>query len=187
MDIVRAILARREPVRYDGEFYSLPISGGTGLGKALRSTVHPLRPDLPIYLAAEGLKNVALAAEIADGWLPFWFSSRSDSIYRKALQEGFDREGARRSLDDFAVPCLGPVVPNPDVEAAADMIRPLLALYIGGMGSRDRNFHKDVFVRMGFEAEADAIQDLYLDGKKAEAAAAIPIDVVEECCTPRLS
>ncbi len=179
VEIVRRIVAREEPVVFDGDHYRLPLPGGTGLGKPLKSTVHPRRPDLPVYLAAEGPRNVALAAEIADGWLPFWFSPHSDGFYRKAMQEGFDRPGARRSWDDFEVTCVVPVVPNPDLEAAADMIRPFLALYVGGMGSKEKNFHKDVFVRMGYEAEADKIQDLYLERRKAEAAAAVPIEMVE--------
>jgi F420-dependent oxidoreductase-like protein len=177
--IVRRVIAREEPVAFDGEFYPLPYPDGTGLGKPLKSTVHPLRADLPIFLAAEGPRNVSLAAEIADGWLPFWFSPRSDGFYRAALQEGFDREDARRSWEDFEIPCVVPVVPNPDVEAAADMIRPLVALYVGGMGSRERNFHKDVFVRMGFESAADRIQVLYLAGNREAAIAAVPQEMVE--------
>jgi len=179
IEIVRRIVAREDRIEYHGEFYDLPLAGGTGQGKPLKSTLHPRRADLPIFLAAEGPKNVALAAEIADGWLPFWFSPASDAFYRKAMQEGFDRPGARRTPDDFEVACVVPVVPNPDLEAAASMIRPLLALYVGGMGSREKNFHKDVFVRMGYEAEANTIQDLYLEGKKADAAAAIPVEMVE--------
>lgn len=179
VDIVRQVVARQDRLIYDGDFYEVPLPGGTGLGKALKSNLHPRRTDLPIYLAAEGPKNVALAAEIADGWLPFWFSPQDDMFYRKALQEGFDRTTARRSLEDFEVAAVVPVVPNPDLEAAADLLRPMLALYIGGMGSRERNFHKDVFVRMGFADEADRIQDLYLDGRRDEAMAAVPLEIVE--------
>jgi F420-dependent oxidoreductase-like protein len=178
VEIVRRIVARRSPVEFEGEFYQLPLDGGTGLGKPLKSTLHPYRTDLPIFLAAEGPRNVALSAEIGDGWLPLFFAPKDDAFYRAALQEGFDR-GGRRSWDDFEIPAIVPVVPNPDIEAAADMIRPMLALYIGGMGARDRNFHKDVFVRMGFEAECEAIQDHYLEGRKADAVAAVPTEMVE--------
>ncbi len=179
VDIVRRIIAREEPVSYEGEFYQLPRPGGSGLGKALKSSIHPYRADLPIYLGAEGPKNVALAAEICDGWLPLFFAPKDDAFYRGALQEGFDRAGARSNWDEFDIAAFVPVIPNPDVEAAADMLRPMLALYIGGMGSRDRNFHKDVFVRMGYDAECDHIQDLYLGGDKQAAAAAVPTSMVE--------
>src|SRR5690606_23885860 len=140
------------------------LQGGTGLGKPLKSIVRPLRTDIPIYLGAEGPKNVALAAEIADGWLPMFFSPRADDFYRAALAEGFARPGARRSPDDFEVACVVPIVPGDDVEACADVLRPTLALYIGGMGARERNFHKDVFERLGYAAECEMVEDVYLVG-----------------------
>lgn len=180
VEIIRRILAREEPVEFLGEYYTMPLSGGTGLGKPLRSITHPLRADVPIYLAAEGPKNVALTAEIADGWLAAFYSPRNDEPYRKALAEGFARPGARHTRGDFEVACSVPVVIGDDIEAAADVIRPHLALYIGGMGARDLNFHHEVFVRMGYDAEAKHIQDLYLDGKKDEAAAAVPLRLVED-------
>lgn len=180
VEIVRRVIARDEPVEFRGDHYQLPFDGGAGLGKPLKATIHPRRTDLPIYLAAEGPKNVALAAEIADGWLPFWFSPRSDVFYRQALSEGFARKGARRTLDDFEVACPIPVVINPDPEQAADVIRPMLALYVGGMGAKGANFHFDVVARMGYEAEARRIQDLYLGGRKAEAIASIPLSMVED-------
>ncbi|MDE3094171.1 MAG: LLM class F420-dependent oxidoreductase, partial [Acidobacteriota bacterium] len=134
-DIVRQVVAREAPVAYEGEFYRLPLEGGTGLGKALKSTVHPVRRDIPIMLAAEGPKNVALAAEIADGWLPLWFSPKSDAFYREALAEGFARSTSRhQGLSTFEVVSLLPVIIGDDVEACADLLRPTLALYIGGMG-----------------------------------------------------
>jgi len=176
--IVRQALAR-EVVTYAGEHYQLPYPGGTGLGKPLRSTIHPVRPDLPILLAAEGPKNVALAAEIADGWLAMFYSPRSDAIYREALDAGFARPGARRTLDDFEITCHVSVGINDDVEAAADRIRPTIALYVGGMGARGANFHYEVFARMGFEAECAKIQELYLAGQKREAIAAVPLAMVE--------
>ncbi len=178
--IIRQILAREGPVAFQGESYQLPYEGGTGLGKPLRSTVHPLRADLPIMLGAEGPKNVALAAEIADGWLPFWFSPKSDTFYRRALAEGFARPGSRHTLDTFEVQCMVPIVPNPDVDQAADMIRPLLALYVGGMGAKGANFHYEVLARMGWEEVCENVQTLYLDGRKAEAITAIPLEMVED-------
>jgi len=179
-EIVRRIVARQAPVDFSGEFFQLPLEGGTGLGKPLRSTIHPRRADIPIYLGAEGPKNVALAAEIADGWLPLFFSPSDDDFYRSALQAGFEAPTARRTWDDFEVAAMVPVIPNPDIEAAADMLRPMLALYIGGMGAKGRNFHKDVFVRMGYEAACEQIQDLYLAGDKAKAIAAVPTAMVED-------
>ena len=180
VEIMRKILARNEPLTYDGEHYQLPYPGGTGLGKAVRSITHPLREDLPIFLASEGPKNVALTAEIADGWLAIYYSPKIDGFYREALAEGFARPGARRSLEEFTVAATVPVIFHDDVDEAADMLRPVLALYIGGMGAREVNFHANVFGRMGYEAEAREIQDLYLAGKKDEAAAKVPRSLIEE-------
>ncbi|MCU1686506.1 MAG: luciferase family protein [Amycolatopsis sp.] len=180
VDIVRQVLAREAPVTHDGEFFQLPLDGGARLGKPLKSTVHPLRKDLPIHLAAEGPKNVALAAEICDGWLPLFFSPKTNGFYRDALAEGFARPGARHTADDFEVPASVPVIVHDDVEAAADFIKPSLALYIGGMGAKGVNFHHDVFARMGYEDVANRVQELYLQGRKAEAVAAIPTRLVED-------
>jgi F420-dependent oxidoreductase-like protein len=180
IEIVRRIIAREEPVEFAGEHYAMPLVGGTGLGKPLKSIVRPLRTDIPIYLGAEGPKNVALAAEICDGWLPMFFSPRSDGFYRDALAEGFARPGARRSPDDFEVACVVPMIIGDDVEACADLLRPTLALYVGGMGARDRNFHKDVFARLGYEEVCEKVQDSYLAGRKDEAAALVPTQMVED-------
>jgi F420-dependent oxidoreductase-like protein len=180
VDIVRRIVRRDAPVSAHGEFYDMPYVGGAGLGKPLKSTIHPLRTEIPIYLGAEGPKNVALAAEICDGWLALFFSPRNQDFYRDALAEGFARDGARRSWDDFEVAATVPVIVHDDVEQAADFLRPMYALYFGGMGARKANFHHDVAVRLGYEAEAKKVQDLYLDGKKDEAAAAIPTRLVED-------
>ncbi|MDE3030768.1 MAG: LLM class F420-dependent oxidoreductase [Acidobacteriota bacterium] len=180
-DIVRQVVAREAPVAYEGEFYRLPLEGGTGLGKALKSTVHPVRRDIPIMLAAEGPKNVALAAEIADGWLPLWFSPKSDAFYREALAEGFARSTSRhQGLSTFEVVSLLPVIIGDDVEACADLLRPTLALYIGGMGARDSNFHFDVIARLGYESECATIQALYLAGARDEAIRAVPTALVED-------
>ncbi len=178
VDIIRAIVARKEPVEFRGEHYTMPYPGGTGLGKPLKSTVHPLRTDIPIYLAAEGPKNVALAAEICDGWLPLFFAPKDDGFYRQALQAGFDAAG-RDGWGDFEVACSVAIVPGEDVEACADMLRPMIALYAGGMGAKGQNFHYDVFARMGFEAACERIQALYLDGHKSDAIAAVPTEMVE--------
>lgn len=180
VEIVRRIIARDGPVSFAGEHYQLPLPGGTGLGKPLKSTVHPLRPDLPVFLAAEGPKNVALGAEIADGWLPFWFSPKSDDFYRAALAEGFAREGSRRDPSSFEVACPVPVVVDDEVEAAADVIRPMLALYVGGMGAKGANFHYEVIARLGYADECAHIQELYLSGDKAAAIAAVPLQMVED-------
>lgn len=180
VDIVRQVIAREAPVTLDGQFFQLPLRGGAGLGKPLKSTVHPLRKEIPIHLAAEGPKNVALAAEICDGWLPLFFSPKSNDFYQAALEEGFARPGARHTLDTFEVPASVPVIVHDDVEEAAGWIKPTLALYIGGMGAKSVNFHHDVFARLGYADVADKVQELYLAGRKDEAAAAIPTSLVED-------
>jgi F420-dependent oxidoreductase-like protein len=178
--IIRAILRREGPVSFDGEHYTLPYPDGTGLGKPLKSSIHPLREDIPIFLGAEGPKNIALAAEVCDGWLALFFSPHHQDFYRDALSEGFARDGARRSFDDFEIAASVPIIFGDDVEQCADALRPMYALYFGGMGARNRNFHADVPRRMGFEGEVERIQDLYLGGKKDEAAAAVPTRLIEQ-------
>jgi F420-dependent oxidoreductase-like protein len=180
IEIMRKIIAREEPVEFHGKHYDLPYQGGMGLGKALKSTVHPFRTDIPIFLAAEGPKNVALAGEVADGWLPLFFSPKSDKFYRNALSEGFSRPGARRSAADFEVTAMVSIIVTDDVDAAANMLRPMLALYVGGMGAKGANFHYDVLARLGYEDECAHIQQLYLAGQKREAIAAIPREMVED-------
>src|SRR3984957_6761031 len=180
VDIVRQVLAREKPVTNEGPHYPLPYPGGTGLGKPLKSIVHPLRADTPIILGAEGPKNIALAAEIADGWFPIFFSPRAMSSFEASLDEGFARPGARRSAGDFEVLAFAPTVLSDDIDAAADGFRPYLALYIGGMGAKEMNFHFDVFARMGYEEGATKIQDAYLDGRKDDAASSVPSSLVEE-------
>ncbi len=180
VEIVRQVIAREAPVSYDGKHYQLPIDGGAGLGKPLKSTIHPLRTDIPIYLGAEGPKNVAMTAEIADGWLPLFFAPKDNQFYLDAMNEGFARPGAVRTIDDFDVAAVVPVVINDDVEAAADAIRPMLALYAGGMGAKDANFHLDVFGRMGYADVCTKVQEMYLAGDKRSAIAAIPTAMVED-------
>jgi F420-dependent oxidoreductase-like protein len=183
VQIVRDVVARQAPVRSDGPHYPLPLNGqgsSTGLGKPLKTTVHPLRDRIPIFVGAEGPKNIAQTAEIADGWLALFYSPyHHDELYRPHLQEGFARrpEGPPAS---FEIAVSVDLVIDEDVERAADTIRPRLALYFGGMGARSMNFHHEVAVRMGYGAEARKIQALFLDGKKDEAAAAVPTKLVEQ-------
>ena len=182
VEIIRRILAREEPLDFQGEHYQVPLRGeGTmELGKPLKSITHPLRADLPIFLGAEGPKNVAMAAEIADGWLPIFLSPKLDEHYRDCLAEGFARPGARRSWDDFEIPNMIQMVVNDDVDAAADLVRMSLGFYIGGMGAREVNFHANLFARMGYADEVEKIQDLFLAGRKDEAIKSVPLALVED-------
>jgi F420-dependent oxidoreductase-like protein len=180
IEIIRRIVARQEPVTYAGEHHQLPYSGGTGLGKPLKSTVHPLRDRIPIYLAAQGPKNIALAAEIADGWLPFLYSPKGDEFYRKSLAEGFARRPGGPPDGEFEVPVAPTTVFNDDLEAAADTVRPWIALYIGGMGAKEANFHAASVARLGYEAEVEKVQELFLAGNKKDAIAAVPTAMVDD-------
>ena len=185
VQIVRDIVRREAPVEFHGEFYDMPYraTGGrasTGLGKPLKSTIHPLRPEIPIFLGAEGPKNVALAAEICDGWLPLFFSPKENAFYQKCLDEGFAKCGDASKRERFEVAATLMIIPGDDIEACADFVRPFLALYAGGMGARGVNFHFEVFARMGYEDVALKVQELYLAGKKQEAAACIPLAMVQD-------
>src|SRR6478752_1979989 len=180
--VVRMALAR-ERVEFHGETLELPLPDGPG--KALKLTIAPVQERIPIYLAAIGPKNTALAGEIADGWIPTFFSPEDVSELRPLLEEGAQRAG--RSLDDFDMAPTVNVFVTDDLEGARNAMRPFIALYVGGMGSRKQNFYNQVVQRYGFEAEAEAIQDLYLEGKRDEAMAAIPdklIDTVSLCGPP---
>ena len=183
VEIVRAILRRDAPLEHHGEHYDIPYSGpgATGLGKPLRIIVHPPRADVPIYLAAIGPKNVALAAEIADGWLPVFFSPDRAALFRAALDEGFVRRAPGLApRERFDVAPSVPVVCGADVAACRAHVKPRLALYIGGMGAAGRNFYNDLACRYGYEGDAGRIQALYLAGKKDEAIAAVPDALVDE-------
>jgi F420-dependent oxidoreductase-like protein len=186
VEIVRAILRREKPLEYRGEYYQIPYAGAdaTGLGKPLKSILHG-RPEIPIYLAAVGPKNVALAAEIADGWIPTLFSARRMKLFREWLDEGFTR--ARKTGAGFDVMPMVPVVVGDDLAACRQPVKAKLALYVGGMGARGRNFYNDIARRYGYEAAAKTLQDLYLAGRKAEAEAAVPDALVDEValCGPR--
>ncbi|MDE2950159.1 MAG: LLM class F420-dependent oxidoreductase [Chloroflexota bacterium] len=174
--ILRQILAREAPLAHEGEHYQIPYQGddATGLGRPLKSIVHG-RADMPIYLASIGPKNVALTAEIADGWLPIFFSPAAyDDCYRDALQAGFAKAGAGKSRADFDIAASVTVIIEEDLEAAYNQIKPVLALYIGGMGAKGKNFYYDLACRYGFSEAADRIQELYLVGRKGEAVMAAP-------------
>ncbi len=182
VSILRAIFKREAPVEYDGRYYQLPYRGddATGLGKPLKSILHG-RADLPIYLAAIGPKNVQLAAEIADGWLPIFFSPRHyAATYRDYVEAGFARAGNEKSLETFDIAPSVSVVVGQDVNACRSFIKPMLALYIGGMGARGKNFYYNLACRFGYQTAADTVQSLYLAGKKQAAAAAIPDALVDD-------
>jgi F420-dependent oxidoreductase-like protein len=174
VELVRRAL-RRDVLEHEGRYYRLPYAGAdaTGLGRPLKLMMRPLRSEIPIYLAAIGPKNVELAAEIADGWLPVWLSpERLEDVFGDALasaKEGFD-------IAAFGVP----VVLADDVQAGRDLVKPHLALYVGGMGAPGQNYYKTLIGRYGYEREAREIQELYLGGKQREAIAAVPDALVDE-------
>ena len=172
--VVRMALARQR-VEFHGETLELPLPDGPG--KALKLTIAPVQEHIPIYLAVLGPKNVALAGEIADGWLPVFFSPEHTSTLRAPLEEGAARAG--RSLDGFRICPSVNVMISDDAQSARDAMRPMLSLYIGGMGSREQNFYNRLVSSYGFEAAAREVQDLYLAGKKSEAAMALPDDLID--------
>jgi F420-dependent oxidoreductase-like protein len=182
VSIVRQVLARDQPVRGDGPHYPLPYQGpgALGLGKPLRSITHPLRSDLPIWLGAEGPRNVALAAEIADGWLSVYYSPRVASMYDEWLEDGFARPGARRSRGDFEVAASCSVVVTDDPAAEYARLKPTVALYLGGMGAPGMNFHAEVFRRMGYADVVADIGRLFLAGRREEAVRAVPDELVAD-------
>jgi F420-dependent oxidoreductase-like protein len=182
IDIIRQVWAREAPVASAGPHYPLPVSGAgtTGLGKSLKPITHPLRADIPIMLGAEGPKNVALAAEIADGWLPIFYSPRLAPMYNEWLDEGFARPGARRTREDFEICATAQVVVTEDRTAVLQMIKPHLALYMGGMGAEDTNFHADVYRRMGYADVVEEVTGLFRSDRKDEAAKVIPDELVDD-------
>src|SRR5215208_2456899 len=165
VEVVRMALAR-ERLEYHGETLELPLPDGPG--KALKLTIAPVQKRMPIYLAAIGPKNTTLGAEIADGWIPTLFSPEHVSEFRPLLEEGFARAGGGKGFDDFDIAPTVNVFITDDVEAARDAMRPFVALYVGGMGSRKQNFYNALVRRYGFEDAAREVQDLYLEGKKDE-------------------
>jgi F420-dependent oxidoreductase-like protein len=185
VDILRQVWAREAPVRSDGPHYPLPLigEGTTGLGKNLKPITHPLRADIPVMLGAEGPKNVALAAEICDGWLPIFYSPRIAGMYNEWLDEGFARPGARRTRETFEICATAQVVVTDDRPAIMELIKPHLALYMGGMGAEDTNFHADVYRRMGYAEVVDDVTKLFRSGRedgKDRAAEIIPDELVDD-------
>lgn len=182
IDILRQVWARQAPVHSDGPHYPLPLTGEgtTGLGKNLKPITHPLRADIPVMLGAEGPKNVALAAEICDGWLPIFYSPRIASMYNEWLDEGFARPGARRTRETFEICATAQVVVTDDRPAIMELMKPHLALYMGGMGAEDTNFHADVYRRMGYAEVVDDVTKLFRSDRKDEAAKIIPDELVDD-------
>jgi F420-dependent oxidoreductase-like protein len=172
IDIIRQVLAREAPVTNSGPHYPLPYLGedGMGLGKPLKPIVHPLRSDIPIYLGAEGPKNIALSTEIADGWLPLFYNPYDESVYAESLVN---------AKPDFEIAQMVTVNITDDIDAGLLGVKYFLSLYIGGMGAKDTNFHKNLFERMGYADEAQQIQQLFLEGKREEAARVIPDELAD--------
>jgi F420-dependent oxidoreductase-like protein len=170
---------RRDRLEYKGRYYTLPLEGGTGLGKPLKLINHPVRERIPIIVAALGPKNVTLAAELAEGWQPiFYFPERAAEVWASALAEG--RANRPAELGPLDVIAAAPLAIGADVTGLRDVARPYFALYIGGMGARGRNFYYDLACRFGYQREAAAIQDAYLSGRKDEAAALVPAELLEK-------
>ena len=183
VEIVRKALDR-ERLEYDGEQYTLPLPDGPG--KALKLMIGPVQERVPIYIAAIGPKNTQLTGEIADGWIPTFFSPEHVGEFRSLLEEGAERAG-RKIDESFDIAPMVSVCIDEDIDKARDVMRPYLALYVGGMGSRKKNFYNALVRRYGFEEAADEVQDLYLDGKKEEAAAALPAELIDRTalCGPK--
>lgn len=173
VDIIRQVLAREAPVTNDGEHYPLPYTGpgSWGMGKPLKSITHPLRKDLPIFLGAEGPKNVTQTAEIADGWLPLYYSPYRQEVYAEQL---------KAAKPGFEISSIVSVSINDNMEEAMYPVKAMLGFYIGGMGSKKRNFHKELMARMGFEEEANQIQELFMAGKRDEAINVVPDQLADE-------
>jgi len=179
IDIFRKVVARQDPVAHDGEHYQLPYPGGTGLGKPLKLILHPVRDHIPLYLGAEGPKNVALSAELCDGWIPMFLSPyRMMDVYADAMQI---------RAPDFEIAAAVPVIIDDDVDRALAQIKQQVGFYVGGMGAKSYNVHKDHISRQGFGAEADKIQELFLSGQRDQAIAAVPDQLVDEIslCGPK--
>ena len=178
VEIIREVLRREGPLNYQGEFHQHPYSGpgSVGLGKPLKSIVHPLRREIPIYLGAEGPKNVTQTAEIADGWLPLYYSPYRQDVYADQLAD---------AKDDFEVAALATFIVTPDdkpetIEAALGGTRAMLAFYIGGMGAKGQNYHTKLAARMGLGEQAEKIQDLFFDGKGDQAIGEVPVSFADE-------
>ncbi len=173
VEIIRRALRREGPLEFDGEFYPLPYrgEGSVGLGKPLKIMTHPLRPDIPIYLGAEGPKNVTQTAEIADGWLPLYYSPFRPEVYADQLAA---------AKDGFEIAALVGINVTDDVAAGLQGTKAMLGFYIGGMGAKGQNYHTKLMARMGYEEEAYKIQDLFFEGRRDEAIAAVPEEFCDE-------
>jgi F420-dependent oxidoreductase-like protein len=183
IDICRKVWAREAPLEHDGRYYTLPLpeDQGTGLGKALKIITHPRRPRIPIHVAALGPKNVEATAELAEGWLPLLFHpGRAQEVWGEDVARGLAKRDPDLGPLDVVAGGLLSIGPESEVAGIRGFSRGMIALYVGGMGARERNFYNQLFCRYGYEAEAKEIQDLYLDGKKQEAAAAVPSSFLEE-------
>ncbi|MEE2674225.1 MAG: LLM class F420-dependent oxidoreductase [Myxococcota bacterium] len=182
ISIIRKILAREERLTHEGFHYQIPFEGegASGLGKPLKSILHG-DPALQIYTASISTAGMECAGEVADGVFPVWMNPERFDVFEESLQKGFAKAGGGKSLDDFDVCPFVTVIMGDDVEKCRMPVKMNLALYIGGMGARDKNFYNDYAKRLGFEEAAVKIQDLFLDGKKAEAAAAVPDELVDAC------
>lgn len=178
VEIIRKVLARKEPVTSDGEFYPLPYPGGWNMGKPLKCITHPLRADVPIFIGAEGPKNVTQTAQIADGWLPLYYSPYRQEVYAEQLKD---------AKPGFEIAPLVMANINDDLEQALYPVKAMLGFYIGGMGSAKRNFHKELMARMGYPDEADEVQRLFMAGRRDDAVAAVPDKFADEIslCGPR--
>ncbi|MEM7413006.1 MAG: LLM class F420-dependent oxidoreductase [Myxococcota bacterium] len=181
VSIIRKIVAREAPVEHDGEHYQLPYQGpgATGLGKPLKAIVHP-DPDLSIYTASISPNGLRCAAEVADGVIPVWMNPDRFDLFEKSFAEGFAKAGGGKSLADFDIAPFVTAVVGDDLEACRMPVKGMLALYVGGMGAKGKNFYNDYTKRLGYEEAAEKIQDLYLAGSKAEAMAAVPDALVDE-------
>jgi F420-dependent oxidoreductase-like protein len=188
VEIVRDIFIREAPVEHHGTYYDIPYDGpdATGLGKPLKSICHA-RPNMPIYLAAMGPRNIALSAEIADGVVPGMFSPEKWPAMEKPLREGFEKAGGGKGFDSFDLAPAVPVSFGDDAQECRDKLKPYYAHYIGGMGAREVNFHNANVRRLGFDDMADRIQNLFLEGKRKEAVGAVDDDFIDEValCGPR--
>ena len=180
VDILRQIWAREKPVALDGKAYQLPYHGpgATGLGKPLKSILHTKR--LPIYLATMQPNSIRLTAEVADGWLPIWFSPQRMDMFRTDIEAGFKRAGNGKSWKDFDIAAGCTVILGDDVKACLAQIKPTLALYVGGMGAKNKNFHNEMVSKYGYGDVAVKIQELYLSGRKAEATELVPDELCDE-------
>ena len=181
VEIMRKIFARQEPVTHQGREISLPYTGegALGIGKPLKSILH-MNPDIPIWLGTGTETNVKLTAQIADGWLPLGFAPGSMEIYRPWLEEGFRRAGGGKSFENFEIQGTSRVLITDDVRAGLQAMKPGIALYVGGMGHRNKNFHNDMMARRGYPEAAARIQELYLAGRKDEAIEAVPDEYCDE-------